>query len=70
MWSNDQPDRRATGSRPLRAGALRCTSCGTTWFDQLAAHLQGFRRPCRRCGGDLHTERRQAATAARVMRAA
>ena len=51
-------ERRAPGSRALRAGALRCEDCGTTWFDQLAEQIVGVGRRCRRCGGQLHTERR------------
>jgi hypothetical protein len=51
-------ERRAPGSGPLRTGALRCEDCGTTWFDQLAEHIVGVGRRCRRCGGQLHTERR------------
>jgi len=66
MWSSDQPDRRASGTRPLRMGALRCGSCGTTWFDQLTAHLRGLQRSCRRCGGELHAERRAAGRAVRA----
>jgi hypothetical protein len=51
-------DRRRPDSRPLRAGAIRCEDCGTTWFDQLAEHIVNVGRRCRRCGGALHTERR------------
>ena len=61
-------DRRAPGSRLLRAGALRCEDCGTTWFDQLAEQIAGVGRRCRRCGGRLHTERRDKQSA--VTRAA
>jgi hypothetical protein len=53
-----EQERRAPGTRQLRAGALRCEDCGTTWFDQLADHIVGVGRRCRRCGGRLHTERR------------
>jgi hypothetical protein len=59
-------DRRAPGSTPLRAGALRCEDCGTTWFDQLAVHVVNAGRKCRRCGGTLHTERRKQAVAVRA----
>jgi uncharacterized protein (DUF983 family) len=59
-------DRRAPGSRLLRAGAIRCGDCGTTWFDQLAEHLVGSGRRCRRCGGELHTERRKRVAAERA----
>ena len=59
-------DRRAPGSTMLRAGAIRCGDCGTTWFDQLAEHLVGSGRRCRRCGGALHTERRRRAAAERA----
>jgi hypothetical protein len=52
-------DRRAPGSKQLRAGAIRCEDCGTTWFDQLAEHIVDAGRRCRRCGGQLHTERRR-----------
>ncbi len=68
MWSSDQPDRR-TAARPLRTGAMRCGSCGTTWFDQLTAYVRGLQQSCHRCGGELHTERRSVA-AARAVRAA
>jgi len=51
-------DRRKPESPPLRAGALRCEECGTTWFDQLAEYVVRTGRRCRRCGGSLHTERR------------
>jgi hypothetical protein len=52
-----QTERRAQDSRPLRPGALRCESCGTTWFDPLAQHYATVCK-CRRCGGRLHGERR------------
>ena len=57
-----QSDRRGPGSRPLRAGALRCESCGTTWFDRLAQFYADACK-CRRCGGRLHGERRGAVLA-------
>jgi hypothetical protein len=57
MTFKDQSERRAPGSSPLRAGALRCESCGTTWFDALAQHYAAACK-CRRCGGRLHGERR------------
>lgn len=59
-------DRRGTESRPLRSGALRCEECGTTWFDQLAEAIVRTGRRCRRCGGQLHTERRRRAAAERA----
>jgi hypothetical protein len=60
-------ERRDPASRALRPGALRCEDCGTTWFDQLADHIVGVGRRCRRCGGRLHTERRgKQATATRA----
>lgn len=52
-----QSDRRSPASAPLRAGALRCEACGTTWFDALAQFFASSCR-CRRCGGRLHGERR------------
>ena len=57
-------ERRAPESGLLRAGALRCEDCGTTWFDQLASQIVGAGRRCRRCGGQLHTERRSKPAAA------
>jgi transposase-like protein len=48
---------------------MRCTSCGTTWFDQLTTYVRGLQRSCHRCGGELHAERRSVA-AARAVRAA
>ena len=59
-------DRRMPESRELRAGALRCEECGTTWFDQLAEYVVRTGRRCRRCGGRLHTERRKRAAAGRA----
>ena len=56
-------DRRAPDSSRLRAGALRCESCGTTWFDRLAQYYAAACK-CRRCGGRLHGERRGAVTVA------
>jgi hypothetical protein len=56
-------DRRGPSTKPLRAGALRCEDCGTTWFDQLAEFVARTGRRCRRCGGRLHTERRKRAAA-------
>ncbi|HEV2999921.1 MAG TPA: hypothetical protein VGW75_04195 [Solirubrobacteraceae bacterium] len=54
-----EDDRRAPGSTALRPGALRCESCGTTWFDRMAQYYAAACR-CRRCGGRLHGERRAA----------
>ncbi len=51
-------DRRAPTSGPMRGNALRCERCGTTWFAQLTAHASWLAHRCRRCGGDLHGERR------------
>ena len=51
-------ERRSQASAPLKPGAMRCTDCGTTWFDQLAHLAVRAGRSCRRCGGMLHTERR------------
>jgi hypothetical protein len=61
MRTYEGPDRRSENSGPLRPGALRCEDCGTTWFDQLAQHIAGAGRRCRRCGGHVHTERRDGA---------
>ncbi|HEX2087685.1 MAG TPA: hypothetical protein VHF89_18515 [Solirubrobacteraceae bacterium] len=58
-------DRRSPASSLLRAGALRCEECGTTWFDALAQHYAAACR-CRRCGGRLHGERRLAGIAKRA----
>ena len=55
----DSTERRSPQSTELRPGAMRCTDCGTTWFDQLAHLAVRAGRSCRRCGGKLHTERRQ-----------
>ena len=52
-------ERRAPQSKPLGTGALRCEACGTTWFEQLVEHIVGVGCHCRRCGGQLHTERRK-----------
>ena len=54
----DKKDRRSPGSAPLRAGALRCERCGTTWFAKLTGHAAWLAGTCRRCGGHLHAERR------------
>jgi hypothetical protein len=51
-------ERRSQASAPLKPGAMRCTDCGTTWFDQLAHLAVRAGRSCRRCGGLLHVERR------------
>jgi hypothetical protein len=59
MQSKVQSDRRRPDSRPLRSGALRCETCGTTWFDPLAQYYATACK-CRRCGGRLHGERRGA----------
>lgn len=59
MGVTTELDRRSPGSMALRAGALRCEDCGTTWFDQLAVHIVNSGRRCRRCGGSLHAERRK-----------
>ena len=63
-------DRRASESAPLRTGALRCDGCGTTWFDHIAAQFANGWSHCRRCGGTLHGERRQASTRAGLTRVA
>jgi hypothetical protein len=52
-------ERRSPTSVPLRQGALRCCDCGTTWFETHAELAERAGRRCRRCGGQLHTERRQ-----------
>ncbi len=54
-------EERRSGGVPLRPGALRCEDCGTTWFEQYAELAVSAGRCCRRCGGRLHTERRQPA---------
>ena len=54
-----ETERRAAQSSLLRPGALRCEDCGTTWFEQHAELAVRAGRCCRRCGGSLHTERRQ-----------
>ena len=59
-------ERRSTQSAPLRPGALRCGNCGTTWFEAHAELAACAGRSCRRCGGALHTERRQAAAVRRA----
>ena len=64
-------DRRSGDGSRLRPGALRCEDCGTTWFDQHPQLAVSAGRCCRRCGGRLHTERRQPAVVkAAVVRAA
>jgi hypothetical protein len=60
METEFETERRAPESAPLRAGALRCGDCGTTWFEAHAELAARAGRCCRRCGGRLHTERRQA----------
>jgi hypothetical protein len=60
LHGHSRHDRRAPGTAPLRAGALRCEGCGTTWFDHVAAQLANGWARCRRCGGTLHGERREA----------
>ena len=54
-----ETERRAPQSSLLRAGALRCEDCGTTWFEQHAELAVRAGRCCKRCRGRLHTERRQ-----------
>ena len=61
MRFTGKEDRRAPDSGPLRGNALRCERCGTTWFGQLTAHAAWLARTCRRCGGNLHSERRTSA---------
>ena len=56
-----ETERRAPQSAPLRHGSMRCGECGTTWFDQHPELAVAAGRSCRRCGGRLHTERRQPA---------
>ena len=63
MQLEAQSDRRAPDSRMLRTGALRCETCGTTWFDALAQPFANACK-CRRCGGRMHGERRGARGAA------
>jgi len=60
MKTQLENERRSSQSAPLRPGALRCCDCGTTWFDAHADLAARAGRSCRRCGGALHTERRQA----------
>ncbi len=58
-------DRRSPATAQLRAGALRCEDCGTTWFDAIAQYHAADCR-CRRCGGRMHGERRVPAVATRA----
>ncbi len=57
--NREYEERRTSGAGSLRPGALRCEDCGTTWFEQHAELAVSAGRCCRRCGGRLHTERRQ-----------
>lgn len=61
MEMQHNAERRSPQSAPLRSGAMRCSDCGTTWFDQLADLAVRAGRSCRRCGGRLHIERRRRA---------